>query len=557
MIIDAFSKLPDLMEVVGYGKVQKSRSDAAEVRIQVFLAHPDPFSGYTFARSAASTSCWVGCGHFSDVTIGSQWNQGHPTGSRSPDVTATERISFRGNVVLLDPASLQGSQYFPLDQQSNIPCYYLTLGDKAENRVALVPMMEFIRVIFGVSSGFFRPVLDGVRTSPLTRDRFLVDRKKSGRQEDGTVSLSCSRKPTRQEAIISALIATDDQVRRAHDSVFSELSANRSWQESGEAFAQMFYPFKKPVECSFEGRWISTRDHKGELKKRLLITRISWIDLPCEFNSIKATFLGGSHIENLPQAEGRLQKTHATVLRLQSNRAPTAGRMPLVVNTGGVSFETAHEIKITYDGQGSGARPEPAFRGDHQREEIDASTADRRSGGAADVAHVEIKRTQQTPERADVTSLEEYLGHFQPTYDAVVELAKQNKWKISRGLGRADKPDALVLVEWSRSAANLLLMVLETEYGSIVVADMGSAKGNARSLGLVAREKSGTMDQSAINQIVDFAKGTRGCWLGHEDKLDGFNIRAVCRRDKVWRDQSHYVGLVQRGINALFSRPSS
>jgi hypothetical protein len=39
--------------------------------------------------------------------------------------------------------------------------------------------------------------------------------------------------------------------------------------------------------------------------------------------------------------------------------------------------------------------------------------------------------------------------------------------------------------------------------------------------------------------------------------LDGFNIRAVCRRDKVWRDQSHYVGLVQRGINALFSRPSS
>ncbi|MGO9135989.1 MAG: hypothetical protein ACLP8A_18355 [Methylovirgula sp.] len=546
--IDGFARL---VEVVGYGKVHKPSGGGAEVEIEVFLAHPDPATRYTFSRSERAISRLIGCGQLPLMPIGSRWQNGRMIEHRRSPPTSN-LISFRSVIDLSDLVEDDDARFYPLRGQEQAPFYKVMLGDTYEHKVAIIPVMEFIRALFGASSGFLRQMFDGIRNPAVTRDRFLIDRSNSGWKNKETVLLSCSRRPTRAEAMTSALILTNEKVRRAHDAVFAKLSASRSWHNEGSEFVEMPYPFGMPVQCSFESRWILIEAPKKGPQPRMLITRILSMVPPCEFKTIEVIYPGGTHVEDLPQPQERQQVTHASALRLQTKRAPGSGRAAIDATAAGVSFEDAKVIEITYKPHGSGARPEQTLRQDHQREEIEASTADRRSGGGTDVAHVEIRSNQRNSSHGVSNAPDVHLASLMLTCAAVAYLATQNNWRIARGPDRQGKLP-LVKVQGEGWQADLLFMILETDFGPVVIADMGSVEGDPRALGLIARRSGKGIDQWATYQILNLTKKTGGRWFGHEDELKGFEIKAIRRPGNAWHDEKHYAQLIARGINSLFS----
>ncbi len=138
------------------------------------------------------------------------------------------------------------------------------------------------------------------------------------------------------------------------------------------------------------------------------------------------------------------------------------------------------------------------------------------------------------------------------TCAAVAYLATQNNWRIARGPDRQGKLP-LVKVQGEGWQADLLFMILDTDFGPVVIADMGSVEGDPRALGLIARRSGKGIDQWATYQILNLTKKTGGRWFGHEDELKGFEIKAIRRPGNAWHDEKHYAQLIARGINSLFS----
>lgn len=546
--ISVFKELPGTVEIVALGPVRRQLGTAVEAGIEVLLAtkldEPD------FEPETDVFRTWVGCGQIDLLTVGSRWEGGRRCG----EVEAS-RYSGAFTLSMLEELGVGhgdvvgGCRRVPSRLFHEAPCWLLNRapprGSKRRGpEKVLLPHVELVRALFGVSSGFLVQLIDGVR-HPSVPDRGMLDRKRSGVTPTGTVRLGCWRRPTEEEALILAAMVADPEIMRFHDQVFQYLSVQKSYRDDRRTWPVARWPFRGPIGLTLEGRWFVRENGR----RRFLATRITEVALELPFRHIEVHYVGAGDDEppdRLPPRIGRMRATNARLVVLTSGRAPSRSRRPALLVSAPVAVPQSEGVTIEYVAYRDGYRLPISSIGEDPRDEGDFSTAGRERGGDPSRGRAEVRRGLGGDSKAAQSEREEVLTW---TWRAILAAAK-GRWQCT------PYPVAAGVLVSHNGGFDFrregILAGLNVGGRLVIVADDGSAEGDRRSLGLlVPRMGNVTRRELQAIRAIDDIYGGR--WGSAAIRLAGFDIYPVRRHPKVRKDQAAYAELLRRKIEAAVS----
>jgi hypothetical protein len=506
LTISKFSDLPGLQEIVGFGKARLPTGDASEVEIEVFFASPNPKRRYDFDEHGSVGSRWIGCGQLAATPIGSRWFEGKHVSDRLLRAGEFD-VRFQADQKLGEFIATDKTPFFPTTGFADSPCFYLNVGDP--NQVAIVPVVEVIRAVFGVSSGFLRQVFDGVRDPAMVRDRPTFDRVRSHIFGEKNFFLRCFKRPTDAEAIRAAAVLSDDQLRRAHDSVFQNLSVQRNWRNCQPTPIAMLYPFSDVTHWTYEGRWLAIPRRSLPPVKRLLVTRIHALRFPLKFDYVQAEFPEPVVVKGPKRLVGRPTHFEARALKGSTSRAPGLSSPAAKMAVPGARIEGEEKIGLKKWAIDTLARPEIVTMKVDPQHGSSASTGDRRPGGDPKTTALDL--VLGAAKAGGGESMGPLLVSMEKTYAAIVELATREGWTILPELGRPDYP-WLVQLGLGTAVADVLFVVLKVHGYAIAVVDAGSRGRHKRPVGLLMRRDQGDFDPPHIKEVKMITQRNGGSW---------------------------------------------
>jgi hypothetical protein len=551
--ISSFKSLPDIAEIIALGQVRRQPTAALETQIEVLLASnlDDP----EFDSKRDVQPQWVGCGQLDLLTVGSRWKEGRRAGE-----TQAKRFSARysfSDDELLGPGAdvpVKWSRRLPTAVMKRAPCFLLERerdpedDDSGDPIWVLLPQMELIRALFGVSSRLLIQLMDGLRDSTVA-DRGILDKKNSSLRSDGTVHLTCCRKPTDEEALILAVMIADPAMMRLHNAVFQKLVTQKDYRDNKPVWPEIFWPFLQPIGLTLEGRWF--QGAKG--RPRFLATKITEIGLEIGFSRIEVHYPGAGEeqaVDRLPPPSGRMRSSNARLVVLTAGRSPSSSRRAVEIASAPVAIPESDGVAIDFVAKVGPPRPRTSTLGEDPREEVEFSTASRQSGADTGIAPALIRRMVGGDASAATSAREEAL---RVTWLALRTAGAESGWPLTpypvAGVGNLSLRDGGF--DFRREG---VLAGLNVGGRHVIFVDERVAPQDFRCLGLLVwtmKREAKWRDIQTIRAVHD---GLRGHWGCKAAAVEGFFIFPVVRRGRVMADNGDYSELLRTKITEAIAK---
>lgn len=542
IFIRPFSDVPGIVEVVGIGRFRRPRGHANEAEMEVLLAAG--MRTYAAIPDDDVHMRWIGCGQIDLVPVGSTWQEGRRVDARLID-------GYQGVLVNLPTPEAIGVGANPQIKPENLPMPTARIRGargfacrlvepegftRDPPRMMLLPYTELVRAVFGVSSRTMVQLIDGFRHGPLASGRRLFDPIRSVALGNGRVRLHCDRRLTKREAVLAAMLVCNPLMRRFHDLVFQLLSVDPAWDRYNPAWLEVIWPFSAGIRCGFEGRWFDRDDQPS----RFLVTRITRIDLPVEFDVIEMHRPAAPGTElHLPFEASRLKSGRGAVFELVTGRAASGSWRSASLSTPDVEMINLDGVKVVDMPEGgTGTRRAGDIMRDADEDTVH-STEIPAAGGEAVVRPVEVIRVPGEP--AVFRTVQQALDK---TWEAIRLLAMTNDWDVVPHPSFPPKGPTAPAFDFR---TDILFASIATPDGDVLVVDFGSSSGDNRSMGLLIPENYG-VNPAEIAAVRRFAKAIDGRWHARGLKLKGFRIVGVSRNAEVWADAEIYAELLSRRI---------
>lgn len=516
-----------------------------EAQIEVLLASDLDNPG--FDPNANIYRRWVACGQLDLLTIGSRWKGRTPAGE-----TEAKRYSASYQLLRIEPLGAGADnparcqRRMPTRIMAEAPCFLLERDAQEDSsnkpRKVLLPQMELVRALFGVSSRLLVELIDGLR-DPSVADRGIIDRSKSGLLPDGTVRLTCWRKPTDEEALILAAMMTDPALMRLHDEVFQQLVVQKEFRDNKPTWPWVSWPFSHPIALTIEGRWFERENGFT----RFIATRITEIGLQLRFNRIEVHHPGAGDEQapdRMPPPTGRMRSANARLVVLTTGRAPSPSRRPVEIASAHVVIPSSKGVAIDFVAKGGPPRPRTSTSGEDPREEGEFSSAGRESGADPNVGRAEIHRMVGGDVSSFATAREKAL---RATWNALVAAATSAGWRFTpypvAGSSNMSARDGGF--DFRREG---ILVGLDVGGRHVIVADERTAPQDYRSLGILVKTMKRNITWLDIQTIRAIHDGLRGHWGNRSAMVDGFEIFPVRRRVGIMEEADAYANLLRGKI---------
>ncbi len=546
--IEKLKKLTGLWEVIGFGRVRHSTHFSQETEVEIFFARSDTATPHRFTAASEIVSQYVGCGHLDLVTVGSRWRGGFYEDQVDLKAPLEGHVSFVKNRTVGESLVPDDGAYFPTRPFKDAPAYLVRLGPFAEKRFAILPVLEVVRHVFGVSSGFLRQTFDGIRDEELLPNRPVVDRKSS--HLDGDVFRLRSLTPMRNdEAAIAAAMLTDQRLLRAHDGVSNGLRTSAQWIAGLPAFVQTPFPFAHDLKWRFYGRWIcvSAPTKPDGVAWRFLITQILDIDYD---PGIRHVVLDAPRRQPNPltrESRRQRRKGRARAATVQIERTAGKAWAPSIVVSPKPSFLLPGLIKVDRSPpDGPAALQAPPVIVDRLPRGT-GSTADPQPGGDEDVTPLEVVRARNAREQDPA-----WVASVEKTYNAINAVARRRAWTVTGPHG-----DPVVDMYCCPITANgverflSLAVGVQTEHGHVLLMDAGTTPQARHSLGIIVQDDCAPPDTNDFRAIKAFGARCKGHWGGTPAaRPEGMSIVAYDRPPHAWENTDFYSMLIGGWIEA-------
>lgn len=550
-IIDSIQELLNLdglWEVIGFGQVRQATRFAQETEIEIFLSQPDLASKSRFTASSEIVSRYVGCGQLDLVTVGSRWRGGffeHQVDCSTVHDGLASFVKYRQVGPSTSPAT---GDFHPTNPYANAPAYLIKIESATGKRVAIVPVMEVMRHVFGISSGFLRQLLDGIRDEALFPNRPVIDRKASFVADD--VCNLRAKTPLRgDEAELIAATLADPKLLRSHDSVSNGLRTNGHWRTGLPAYVQMSFPFGEPLRWRFHGRWVCVPDltKKDGFAWRLLVTRILDIDYQPRISFVNLRSPRKQPNPLAKQSPRKQRKGASIAAAVQMSRFPAKGKAPTVVVSPRARFIKSRQIVIDRRplDEPFVAQVPPLIVG--RSPKTDGATSDPQPRGDRGVKPIQIVRGAASPD-SDALSRQSQ----EKTFAAICAVAGRRSWEVTDPFGTPiSEMYCCPIAVNGRVKFHSLAIGIQTEHGHVLVMDAGSHQQARRSLGVILQESCSAMDRTDFEAVRTFAARSRGHWRASASaRPDGMTITAYDRPPEVWESVDRYSALIGSWVDA-------
>lgn len=556
VLIDTFIAVPGIAEIIGIGGVRQPRGEAQEVEVEVIVASNLGSSKFDPAQDVSVH--WIGCGQLDLLVPGSRWREGKRVGlARGRTVEAKFERAWREKVGTgVHPQPL--GRPFPSSLFAGVGGLLLRrfraetepAPDRGDPDLVLLPPMELLRALFGMSNGFLLEMFDGIRNPAVSGERGLISRRLSHLREDGTVVLEAGRDLSRDEAIIAAAIVTDDAIRKLHDAAFQQLSVDPEARAGRSTQLTLKWPWSTPVPIRLVGRWVKRTDGPA----RFIASRIEAIGLPLSFKRVEVRHPGSPKgaCEDLPPPDGRTRPANARLVVLTTGRAASTVRRPAEVGTGTLDLTTAKDIEVVSVACGGNARRDRAGIGEEPRDAAPFGSGGRQPLADPEVGAAVVKRKSgpgETPDRPAVDAL-------RMTWKALQSACASRGWTLRAMLkpGRAFGEPAHGGFDFAREP--LVGLVVDTTGKRLLVVDRGSPTGDECSLGLlVPKDEVATMTDAALAAAARRAcTSVDGRWRSrmlHQHPPREFRVTAVNRDARVWQSCDKYAAMLARRLASV------
>jgi hypothetical protein len=569
MIIDSLPDTDALLEVVGFGRVQKGE-DPLEIEVQIFLAELVSDEDDSFRLDVPVLECWIPCGQFGLVPIGSRWRCRVSEGERqlpgkTGQVALRRGVNFPLGVTVAAPYEPRPDQKaapsldaLPTDRNRDAPCFpVLMVGEERRELTAIVPIMEVVRAAFGVSSHVLRQMFDGHREPALTPDRafFRQDKSKWRDHASGVYLLWCDRRLSPEEIKVAIGIETSQVFRMAYFGVLKGLEKETSWDASQPSYVETSFPFEPTASWDYEGRWIAYPSDGGSPVRRFLITRIRRMIVPTPVRVVELSYPASEYEEGTPPPVGRRTISHDGKMRLTRGRPPSAGKVNRDVLSETVA-ELIKDFEIVPLPRDYGKKPPTPVNIEQIPGEPLFSTGDRRPGGDPNVGGANVRRP---PRPDDPLQLDPSLiESLEQTLAAVGVAARKKGWTV-RSLGERTQGGVPLVdvIRTSRGSARVvgfvLMLEVVTDHGQLLVVDAGSDAECKRSLGLIRLTDAGDFAPGDYHRVLEAAALHGGTW--RNAKVDRCLVKALWRPRETRKEPEDYADLLCRTVDALFGEP--
>ena len=550
--IGAFRGVPGIAEIVALGRVRRQPESALEPQIEVLLASDLDDPGFDPNRDVYVRQ--VACGQLDLMTVGSRWKGRSPAGE-----TRAKRYSasfFLGEEYALlgvgadQPVTRR--RPVPTRLMAEAPCFLLERENpdigSSDPRKVLLPHMELVRALFGVSGRILIELIDGLR-DPTVAERGILDRRSSRRLPDGAVRLVCWKKPTDEEALILAAMVADPMLMRLHDEVFQRLVVQKGYREGKPTWPKVTWPFSMPIALTVEGRWFERND--GFV--RFLSTRITEIGLRLNFNRIEVHHPGAGEdkgSDRLPPPTGRMRLSNARLVVLTTGRAPSPSRRPVEIASFAVAIPESKGVPIDFIAKGGPSPPRTSTLGEVSREEGEFSTAGRETGAHPAIGRADVRRMVGGDSSAAASDREQAL---RCTWVALCKASSLSGWRITpypvAGAGEMSARDGGF--DFRREG---ILAGLNVGGRHVIVADERTAPQDYRSLGVLVKKMERAVTWLDVQAIRAAHDSVRGHWGAGDLFVDGFEIVPVRRRAGIMADADAYAKLLRDRVADVFGK---
>lgn len=567
--IDSLPPTDALLEVVGFGRVRKGE-DPLEVEVEIFLAELVSEQNGSFRSDVPVLACWIPCGQFGLVPIGSRWRHFEPAGERQLPGKAGEARLRRGVITALGATVAAPFEQrpsgnvappidpLPTDRNRDAPCFSVLMVTEDQRELpAIVPIMEVVRAAFGVSSHVLRQMFDGHRNPVLTRDRafFRRDRSLWRDRARGVYHLWCERRLSGEEIKVAIGIETSPPFRMAYFGVFNGLKNASSWDASQPSYVETSFPFDPLVSWEYEGRWIAYPSEGSSPARRFLITRIRRMTMSTPVRVVELSYPKWEYEKGAPPPVGHRTVSRDGKMRLTRGRVPSTGRVNRDVLSETVA-ELVKDFEIVLLPRDYGTKPPAPVMIEHIPGEPLFSTGDRRRGGDPNVGGANVRRAPRPggPQHLDPS----LIGSLHQTIAAVGVAARTREWTV-RVLGDwAQQGVPLATVtrasHGSIQVVGFILMVeVDTDQGQLLLLDAGSDAKTKRSLGLIRLIDAGDFYPDDYRNVLEAVAAHGGSW--RNAKVDRCLVKALWRPGETRKEPELYADLICRTVDALFGEP--
>ena len=559
--------LPDddvLREAVAYGGARHPPSGGSEVQVRVHWAAVR--GDGRFGENCPVVSRWIGCGQLAIVPLGSRWRRRWQVDPPFRPVSTATAICVGTETIGRSKPRL-GDAHQPFDLEPDTRCFCLEL-DGDPKKIALVPVLEVIRAVFGCRSGFLRQVFDGKRDPALMRRRFLFDPAKSKR-EGRTVKVFGHSKPTEREAWLAATMVASDVFKASHDNVRAKSQVAGGYGGAKGVPVDTSFPFADdaPVGLAFESRLVviqlgsqavvvdgvKTMNVMRRTVKRTIITRIRAFESVSSFDVVKYSWPRFVAQPDLPPRNDKTLFFGRRSIVLVDDVSPGTLRATLRLGQEGADALAATGVIFVSEPRILGETARSGTSVEDGSSESRGSTADARSQGDDDVIPVEIEARDAAGDPGMALGLR---GRSMIATDSAVRrLGADRGWPVD---GLADAPGLKPPV-WPFGSGGSMLhiveMVVHTAGGPVLVYEAGSTPKDKRALGFVAKVGMGPFLDDDLRKVRERIVEWRAHWLGGR-RLGGFVVAGLTRPEVWWNDTPAYAGHIAARIDGLVKAAS-
>ena len=544
-VIASIRHLARPVEIVAIGRVVAPSGTAIEKSVEVFLT--DDLDDRPMLKRNILGPYPVAVGQLDLLTIGSRWQAGAYLGR--PD-----EMKVDGLFTCLGPGRLAGEDLQqPLTRSEGrltrheivaaVPTLVLERSDavpddEAADRRFIVPQIELVRALFGVSSRFIQQTVDGWR-DPKTRNYWIGKRELLQVREDGSITLRFLRKPARQEVVAYGLLRTDGKVRGMHDLVFQHLSVGT---RHAATFLTAEWPFDQPVGLTFTCRPLTKPDGSTSV----LVTKIESVAIDYAFSRIAVQHAGSSETpsDDLPIPSGVRRPTNARLKVLHGDRRPTSQRHTAIIPSEKVDLN-ASGIDVEYTVVDERDVRPPSVMGEAQREEGGVSNDVADAQGDQDTGQALGQRADGAGEPVQKPELQDALRR---TVAAVVHIADENGWSVTSWTvtGPRDSREVDGGFDLTREE---VFMALDVNGRLVVIADRGTTGQTSLGVLVAVKGRARTADELALFRAA--SEKCQGHWRSTKGEVDGFAKAGLSRHPVTTEDVALYGGNIARKISAL------
>lgn len=558
LIIEQFRELPGTWEIIGLGRVRQPRGQAQEVEIAVLVACD--VDGPDDDVEPATRVFWIGCGQLDLLVPGSRWVRGRRVGFADPALFSASFALVKNELIgrgAVPPPD--GLRRFPSEAIADAPGFLLRRlhndkgrGDEAAGKAGakfvLLPKMELLRALFGVSSGFLLELFDGIRNPAVSGERGVFNRNMSALLPDKTVKLVTWRNLSDAEATVAAMIVVNPAIRRLYDSVFQQLSVRPKWRDGLPVLLDVAWPWRKPVTIDLHGRWIERVDGS----RRFIAMQMSALDFPLPFSRIEVHHQVAEAEDALPPPNGRVKMANAHLIELKTGSAASTSRRPVEIPTSIFKIVGASGVEIVRIPRGGIARHDRAVIGEDPRDESAFGTGGRQPGADPSVGAARTRRTKGESDELVGRSQNEAL---EATWKALNAACRKRGWELDAlpQKRRGSRDDVDGGFDFSEEP---LVARVAARGPPVIVVDLGSPTGNERSLGILVPLDSTISDRHLAASARAICTSVDGRWRSRGIVLRpprNFRVLAVNRDAKVWKDLNKYAGMLERRLASALS----